>query len=424
MAHVNKQMARIEQTKMNSLNLTENLAEIEFIMSDKTGTLTKNELTLVAACCDSQSSFLLGKITRDENGLQVKQEGSLMDYLQDKIDFLTCLLICHDCTILEVPISENKTKRMLSGPSLDEQCLLQSVHSMKGVGEFKQRTAWSLTIQIGKDDLREYDLLATNEFSSERKLMSVLVRDKRDQKIYVFAKGAESQIMQRLTEQSVASELKSQIEQEVHNFAEKGLRTLLFAMREVSPEEFSQMNLKASPEEVADACERELTVIACTGVEDELQDNVAECIQDFRDAGIKFWMLTGDMGATAKEIGYNCGVMSRDQNETSLFKIESLDRNEIAEQIIQLKQDILKEQANGRKITLMIAGQSFARALSLDKDQVLLFQKEVLLKADSVIIFRSSPKQKADAVELVKNVLNGKKTTLAIGDGFNDVHMI
>ena len=77
-----------------------------------------------------------------------------------------------------------------------------------------------------------------------------------------------------------------------------------------------------SKEEIAAACERELTTLGCTGVEDELQENVAECIQDFQAAGIKFWMLTGDMGNTAQEIGYNCGIISRDSDLQDIFKIE------------------------------------------------------------------------------------------------------
>ena len=46
------------------------------------------------------------------------------------------------------------------------------------------------------------------------------------------------------------------------------------------------------------------------------------------------------------------------------------------------------------------------------------------MQADSVILFRSSPKQKAEVVNLVKKLLNNKKLTLGIGDGFNDVNMI
>lgn len=70
-------------------------------------------------------------------------------------------------------------------------------------------------------------------------------------------------------------------------------------------------------------------LLACTGVQDELQENVAECVQDFKDAGIKFWMLTGDFGHTAQEIGYNCGIISRDQNTNSVFKLESMDKESL-----------------------------------------------------------------------------------------------
>ena len=60
-------------------------------------------------------------------------------------------------------------------------------------------------------------------------------------------------------------------------------------------------------------------------MEDELQDEVAECISDFSDAGIKVWVLTGDLGHTAQEIAYNCGVMSRSTEVNEVFKIETTD---------------------------------------------------------------------------------------------------
>ena len=67
MTHVNEQMRRIESAKTNTLNLLENLGEVEYILSDKTGTLTQNELTFVAVCSKLDSSYLMGKIEgRDE----------------------------------------------------------------------------------------------------------------------------------------------------------------------------------------------------------------------------------------------------------------------------------------------------------------------------------------------------------------------
>mmetsp|Transcript_22152 Transcript_22152/g.29616 ORF Transcript_22152/g.29616 Transcript_22152/m.29616 type:complete len:86 (+) Transcript_22152:1894-2151(+) len=85
----------------------------------------------------------------------------------------------------------------------------------------------------------------------------------------------------------------------------------MFASREMTDQEFDSIDWgnEADKATLSEACERNLKVLGCTGVEDELQDEVSDCIEDFRDAGIKVWMLTGDLGHTAQEIGYNCGVM-------------------------------------------------------------------------------------------------------------------
>lgn len=84
---------------------------------------------------------------------------------------------------------------------------------------------------------------------------------------------------------------------------------------------------------LSDMCERELQVIACTGVEDELQDEVCECIEDFRRAGIKFWMLTGDMSHTAEEIAFNCGVMSRDPQVNLIVRFETTEAIELSQKV-------------------------------------------------------------------------------------------
>lgn len=56
-------MKRVDYAKTNSLNLMENLAEVQYILSDKTGTLTQNELTFVAVCSQPDSSHIMGQTT-------------------------------------------------------------------------------------------------------------------------------------------------------------------------------------------------------------------------------------------------------------------------------------------------------------------------------------------------------------------------
>ena len=55
--------------------------------------------------------------------------------------------------------------------------------------------------------------------------------------------------------------------------------------------------------------EDDYTLVGITGVEDLLQDNVKQCITEYMDANIKVWMLTGDKGATARNIGKTCGIL-------------------------------------------------------------------------------------------------------------------
>lgn len=94
--------------------------------------------------------------------------------------------------------------------------------------------------------------------------------------------------------------------------ASKGLRTLLYGMKTI-PWDGTRDPVEVDVKEI----ECNLTLLAATGVEDLLQENVKECIEDFRDAGISVWMLTGDKGLTALEIGVSCGLIPQERVDIS-----------------------------------------------------------------------------------------------------------
>jgi len=100
--------------------------------------------------------------------------------------------------------------------------------------------------------------------------------------------------------------------------AAKGLRTLLYGMKEIEWDG-SRDPLDLPLEEI----ECKLEVLAATGVEDLLQENVKECIEDFRAAGISVWMLTGDKGLTAKEIGVSCGLIPPEQPDSPVPTVQN-----------------------------------------------------------------------------------------------------
>ena len=93
-------------------------------------------------------------------------------YLEDKPDFVKCILLCHDCTKL---VTTGK-KSEIVGANLDEQALLRGFESANS-GEFLERSGNTITIKMANGYELVYDLIYTNNFTSERKLMSVVVRD-------------------------------------------------------------------------------------------------------------------------------------------------------------------------------------------------------------------------------------------------------
>lgn len=169
--------------------------------------------------------------------------------------------------------------------------------------------------------------------------------------------------------------------------------------------------------------ECDLTVLAATAVEDLLQERVKECIEDFRGAGIGVWMLTGDKGLTAKEIGVSCGLLpevSKVQDDDSKnIVVEFKEAYDDEEALLTECEKFVEIVKAYDSYQILIAGKVIAIALDADMQPL----ATLLLSAESVVVYRSSPLQKAEVVNFMKRYTGGK-VTLAIGDGANDVNMI
>ncbi|GJW69636.1 probable phospholipid-transporting ATPase 4 [Tanacetum coccineum] len=224
------------------------------------------------------------------------------------------------------------------------------------------------------------------------------------------------------------------------NYAEDGLRTMVFAYRKIKDseyEEWSSSFAKAKSiigpereemlENVSETIEKELVLLGAVAVDDKLQDGVAECIDKLAQAGIKIWLLTGDKKETAVNIGFACSLLRHDMQQFHL----SLSRDaESKNQLEAMKDDILNQIEASYRVTisektkddpfaLVVDGKALEIALRNDlRDHFL----QLAVNCASVICCRVSPKQKALITRLVKRYTG--KMTLAIGDGANDVGMI
>lgn len=129
----------------------------------------------------------------------------------------------------------------------------------------------------------------------------------------------------------------------ISDFARRGYRTLLIGMKTMShseyktwEEQYNRLNeelIENNSEEIEKCItelEQDLHLIGTTALEDRLQDNVYECIEEFRRANIKVWMITGDKLETAKNVGISCRLL---QNPINRYVIRNITEENAQQQM-------------------------------------------------------------------------------------------
>lgn len=291
---------------------------------------------------------------------------------------------------------------------------------------------------------RTYKLLNTLEFSSARKRMSVIVSTE-EGRLFLFCKGADSVILERLSKDNSKACL-TNTKCHIDEYSEAGLRTLALAYRELTEDEYVAWNMEYSAaknsvhndhdvavEKASENIEKDLVLLGATAVEDRLQKGVPECIHKLAQAGIKIWILTGDKLETAVNIGYACNLLRKGMEEvyitldnpgTNVPEEHNGESSGMApyEQIGRKLEDARRQilqKGTSAPFALIIDGNALTHALMGGLKTAFL---DLAVDCASVLCCRISPKQKALITRLVKNRI--RKTTLAIGDGANDVGML
>lgn len=164
------------------------------------------------------------------------------------------------------------------------------------------------------NDSRQYELLHLLDFDSNRKRMSVIVRNMRSGQILLLCKGAEDSLYPICTSGGNVQ----QCDADISRFAKQGWRTLAFAFKFLSPQELQSIdqlilaayndigNREQRLTQAFQQIETGLTLVGATGIEDRLQDECASTLEALRKAGIKIWVLTGDKRETAINISKSC----------------------------------------------------------------------------------------------------------------------
>ena len=296
-------------------------------------------------------------------------------------------------------------------------------------------------IKIGPKE-EVYRILNVIHFSSERKRMSIIVRDPNNN-IKMYTKGADSEIKRRLIKNTNPNHLNAVVYY-TDIFSAKGYRTLFIGMKTISESDYkawsdrllkSELDLENKNKLVTQCyndIEKDFTILGATIVEDKLQDNVPETIQDLRMAGIKIWMLTGDKIDTAENISISCNLISKGHK---CFRIAPFTKKTQKHLSMSLKTKIpeltmfykdfsgyVQRHDHDLPPFSLLIESSILGKIFRDEENTEHFLS-LALRAESVVCCRVSPLQKAQVVKKVKEI-DSNYITLAVGDGGNDVSMI
>ncbi|KAJ4934133.1 hypothetical protein JOQ06_006938 [Pogonophryne albipinna] len=430
-----KKDSKIPGTVVRASTIPEQLGRISYLLTDKTGTLTLNEMVFrrlhlgtVAYGMDSMDevqSHVFSAYTQPSHDLPASRAPAatkVRKTISSKVhEAVKAIALVHNVTPVyeangvtdqaEAEQHYEDTCRVYQASSPDEVSLVQWTESVGLTLVGRDHSSMQLRTPTGQ--ILNFTILQLFPFTYESKRMGIIVRDESTGEITFYMKGADV-VMAGIVQYN------DWLEEECGNMAREGLRVLVVSKKSLTEEQYQDFearyvqaklsvhdrSLKVAT--VIESLEMEMELLCLTGVEDQLQTDVRPTLEILRNAGIKVWMLTGDKLETATCTAKNAHLITRNQDIHIFRSVTTRGEAHLELNAFRRKHDC----------ALVISGDSLEVCLKYYEYEFM----ELACQCPAVVCCRCTPTQKAQIVRLLQERTG--KLTCAVGDGGNDVSMI
>ena len=369
-----------------SLKTVETLGAVNVICSDKTGTLTKNQMSV--------TTFMAGK--------KVAPAQEAADQYEDSKVLRALANICAVCNAAEFDAStaaEPLADRKIYGDATDS-AILRFAEYMTPVSSL--RAYWKLIFQV--------------TFNSKNKFAINVVQSDvaPDEGTILMIKGAPDILLPRCgsymeangSVERISDEERRNLEAIKDKWSSQGKRVILLARKRVDDMKFSPVDQPREYEtNIMGRASSELILIGLVGIVDPPRPEIPEVVRTLRGAGIRVFMVTGDFKLTAGAIAADCGIITQ-----PIEKVDDVTNLAFSEDY--LTSAGIKETGSfdtDRSHAIVLSGKDLE---TLDESQW-----DKLCKYDEVVFARTTPDHK---LRIVKELQARDLTVGMTGDGVND----